>query len=185
MPDSFEHMPPAIRSERRAGVARGERRPAPSCRIADLILVQPVRSTVERLVAELRRTSPIVMTFSATAQHIAQPVRRSGHRHGGRRRAHLTQAQSVRGLRRHRLHRPGEGERRCARAARDRKRIRSPRASPGCRSELQTDGFALARPVIPLASEDLRLPNREARVLSGYTLLGRPVDVVETSRGVR
>jgi hypothetical protein len=39
--------------------------------------------------------------------------------------------------------------------------------------------------VIPLASEDLRLPNREARVLSGYTLLGRPVDVVETSRGVR
>src|SRR5204863_4530081 len=30
---------------------------------------------------------------------------------------------------------------------------------------------------------DLRLPNRAARVLTGYTLLGRPVDVVETSRG--
>ena len=29
----------------------------------------------------------------------------------------------------------------------------------------------------------LRLPNRAARVLSGYTLLGRSVDVVETSRG--
>ena len=29
----------------------------------------------------------------------------------------------------------------------------------------------------------LRLPNRGARVLDGYTLLGRPVDVVETSRG--
>ena len=28
-----------------------------------------------------------------------------------------------------------------------------------------------------------RLPNRSARVLGGYTLLGRPVDVVETSRG--
>ena len=39
------------------------------------------------------------------------------------------------------------------------------------------------RPVIPLATEQLRLPNRRARVLSGYTMLGRPVDVVETSRG--
>jgi radical SAM superfamily enzyme YgiQ (UPF0313 family) len=29
----------------------------------------------------------------------------------------------------------------------------------------------------------LRLPRREARVLDGYTLLGRPVDVIETSRG--
>jgi hypothetical protein len=37
--------------------------------------------------------------------------------------------------------------------------------------------------VIRLASEKLRLPNRSARVLSGYTLLGRQVDVVETSRG--
>jgi hypothetical protein len=34
-----------------------------------------------------------------------------------------------------------------------------------------------------LASEALRLPNRGARVLRGYTLLGRQVDVVETSRG--
>jgi radical SAM superfamily enzyme YgiQ (UPF0313 family) len=39
------------------------------------------------------------------------------------------------------------------------------------------------RPVIPIATEQLRLPNRRARVLGGYTLLGRPVDVVETSRG--
>jgi hypothetical protein len=36
---------------------------------------------------------------------------------------------------------------------------------------------------VPLASEGLRLPNRAARVLGGYTLLGRQVDVVETSRG--
>jgi radical SAM superfamily enzyme YgiQ (UPF0313 family) len=39
------------------------------------------------------------------------------------------------------------------------------------------------RPVVPLASTSLRLPNRAARVLGGYTLLGRQVDVVETSRG--
>ena len=30
---------------------------------------------------------------------------------------------------------------------------------------------------------EVRLPNRAARVLDGYTFLGRPIDVVETSRG--
>src|SRR5205814_8102798 len=47
------------------------------------------------------------------------------------------------------------------------------------------DGFVRTpdRPVARLASNPLRLPNRDARVLTGYTLLGRQVDVVETSRG--
>jgi radical SAM superfamily enzyme YgiQ (UPF0313 family) len=40
-----------------------------------------------------------------------------------------------------------------------------------------------ARPVHRLEDDDIRLPNRGARVLQGYTLLGRQVDVVETSRG--
>jgi radical SAM superfamily enzyme YgiQ (UPF0313 family) len=31
--------------------------------------------------------------------------------------------------------------------------------------------------------DDVRLPDRASRVLSGYTMLGRPVDIVETSRG--
>jgi len=39
------------------------------------------------------------------------------------------------------------------------------------------------RPVHRLAGGALRLPNRGARVLDGYTLLGRAVDVIETSRG--
>ena len=39
------------------------------------------------------------------------------------------------------------------------------------------------RPVSQLRRGELRLPRREARVLDGYTLLGRPVDVIETSRG--
>jgi len=39
------------------------------------------------------------------------------------------------------------------------------------------------RAVARLASDPLRLPNRGARVLDGYTVLGRRVDVVETSRG--
>src|SRR5215472_1782062 len=38
-------------------------------------------------------------------------------------------------------------------------------------------------PVHRLEGGDLRPPDRSARVLSGYTLLGRQVDVVETSRG--
>ena len=39
------------------------------------------------------------------------------------------------------------------------------------------------RPVGALDTDVVRLPDRSARVLPGYTLLGRPVDVVETSRG--
>ena len=40
-----------------------------------------------------------------------------------------------------------------------------------------------ARPVHRLEDGEIRLPKRSARVLGGYTLLGRQVDVVETSRG--
>jgi radical SAM superfamily enzyme YgiQ (UPF0313 family) len=39
------------------------------------------------------------------------------------------------------------------------------------------------RPVHGLDGGDIRLPNRAARVLTGYSALGRQVDVVETSRG--
>ena len=34
-----------------------------------------------------------------------------------------------------------------------------------------------------LEGDEIRLPKRDARVLSGYTMLGRGVDAVETSRG--
>jgi radical SAM superfamily enzyme YgiQ (UPF0313 family) len=50
------------------------------------------------------------------------------------------------------------------------------RTADGCRSNPN-------RPIARLASSPLRLPNRAARVLRGYTMLGREVDVVETSRG--
>jgi radical SAM superfamily enzyme YgiQ (UPF0313 family) len=39
------------------------------------------------------------------------------------------------------------------------------------------------RSIASLDAGDIRLPNRAARVLTGYTLMGRHVDVVETSRG--
>jgi anaerobic magnesium-protoporphyrin IX monomethyl ester cyclase len=40
-----------------------------------------------------------------------------------------------------------------------------------------------ARPVHRLEDDEIRLPDRSARVLRGYTVLGRKVDVIETSRG--
>jgi anaerobic magnesium-protoporphyrin IX monomethyl ester cyclase len=39
------------------------------------------------------------------------------------------------------------------------------------------------RHVSRLERDEIRPPNRNARVLKGYTLIGRPVDVIETSRG--
>ena len=39
------------------------------------------------------------------------------------------------------------------------------------------------RPVAALEGDAIRPPNRAARVLDGYTMMGRRVDVVETSRG--
>jgi radical SAM superfamily enzyme YgiQ (UPF0313 family) len=47
------------------------------------------------------------------------------------------------------------------------------------------DGYVTntPRPVRGLEDGEIRPPNRKARVLDGYTLLGRQVDVVETSRG--
>jgi anaerobic magnesium-protoporphyrin IX monomethyl ester cyclase len=47
------------------------------------------------------------------------------------------------------------------------------------------DGFRhnQNRPVSNLRGEEIRLPRRSARVLQGYTMLGRQVDVIETSRG--
>jgi radical SAM superfamily enzyme YgiQ (UPF0313 family) len=58
-------------------------------------------------------------------------------------------------------------------------------AIPGLSFRPAAQAFAhnRERPVARLATDALRLPNRAARVLHGYTLLGRQVDVVETSRG--
>ena len=40
-----------------------------------------------------------------------------------------------------------------------------------------------SRPVASLDHGDVRPPDRSGRVLTGYTMMGRPIDVVETSRG--
>jgi radical SAM superfamily enzyme YgiQ (UPF0313 family) len=41
----------------------------------------------------------------------------------------------------------------------------------------------ISRPVHSLEGDEIRPPNRKARVLDGFHMLGRPIDVVETSRG--
>jgi radical SAM superfamily enzyme YgiQ (UPF0313 family) len=57
-------------------------------------------------------------------------------------------------------------------------------AIPGL-SWRNADGRLIRNPPRPVShlGEDIRPPKRSARLLSGYTLLGRPIDIVETSRG--
>jgi anaerobic magnesium-protoporphyrin IX monomethyl ester cyclase len=207
MPDSFEHMPPvAIRMPNGALASlAGNLDPHHHVAIADLILVQSaVRRTVERLLhdEEPDVVGLSVMTFQrATAMSIARLVRtvRPAARivAGGYDPSLAPDAYEaspdidflVR----------GEGERTfCAlvRALEDDRASLPAHASRKAIPEsgrLAIPGLSFRAgqrfvhnppaPVIPLASESLRLPNREARVLRGYTLLGRRADVVETSRG--
>ncbi len=192
MPDSFEHMAPvAIRIPNGAlaslagNVDRHHR-----VSIADLILVQgQVGTTVERLLRELEPdvVGLSVMTFQrATAMKVAELVRRLRPRAaivaGGYDPSLAPDAYAacapidflVR----------GEGEHtfrallRVIGAGGDGSTVAGLSYRSGA-------GFVHnpGRPVAALKSEALELPNRSARVLRGYTVLGRQADVVETSRG--
>ena len=200
MPDAFEHMPPmAIRMPNGALASlAGNVDPHHRVAIADLILVQSaVRATVERLI---RDTKPdvvglSVMTFQrTTAMKIARLVNLlkpsarvvvGGYDPSLAPEAYAGCADVDFIVR-------GEGEHTLSellRAIEERSESRIPHPESlsriGGLSYRVGDGFVhnAQRPVIPLASNTLRLPNRAARVLDGYTLLGRRVDVVETSRG--
>src|SRR5947199_6894583 len=198
MPDSFEHMPTIVVRMPNGALASlaGNIDEHHRVAIADLVLVQSrVRETVERLVRDLQPdvVGLSVMTFQrTTALKIARLIRmlRPSARIvvGGYDPSLAPEAYEpfddvdyiVR----------GEGEytlRELLRALES--QIPNPKSLlhgiPGL-SFRAADRFVhnLARPVIGLAEKDaLRLPNRAARVLRGYTMLGRSVDVVETSRG--
>jgi anaerobic magnesium-protoporphyrin IX monomethyl ester cyclase len=191
MPDYFEHMPPiAIRMPNGAltslaGNVDQHHRVA----VADLILsYRRVRETITRMVREFKPeiVGLSVMTFQRrTASRIIELVRalRPGVKIvvGGydpslacaayegmgvdyvvRGEGEVTFRELLRALER------GEGlDRICGLSYRD-----------GDRWLHNSD-----RPVHGLEDDEIRLPNRSARVLKGYTLLGRQVDVVETSRG--
>jgi anaerobic magnesium-protoporphyrin IX monomethyl ester cyclase len=192
MPDSFEHMPPvAIRMPNGALASlAGNVDPHHHVAVADLILVQSsVRTTVERMVRDLAPdvVGLSVMTFQrGTALKIARLVRalRPSTRVvvGGYDPSldvdAYTQSPDIDFIVR------GEGEHTLCELLRALENKRDASGIAGL-SYRTPDGFQhnRDRAVAPLASSALRLPNRAARVLRGYTLLGRHVDVVETSRG--
>lgn len=192
MPDSFEHMPPVVVRMPNGALAclAGNLDAHHTVAIADLILVQSkVTETVTRLVRDLEPdvVGMSVMTFQrSTAFKIARLIRslRSNTRvvAGGYDPSLAPDAyepcDAVEFLVR------GEGEHTFCELLRGIEAGGTVPPLPGlsCRTPA---GFVHGpeRPVAGLAAGGLRLPNRAARVLGGYTLLGRQVDVVETSRG--
>ena len=194
MPNSFEHMPPiAIRMPNGALTSlAGNVDPHHRVAAADLLLVQDrVRETVERLVAEYEPdvVGLSVMTFQRkTAKGIIDLVRtrRPSARVvvGGYDPSLAPEAYTedrdggvdfiVR----------GEGEITFRELLRALETQRGYDHIAGL-SHRSADGFRHnpARGVSGLEDGEIRPPRRDVRVLEGYTLLGRQVDVIETSRG--
>jgi radical SAM superfamily enzyme YgiQ (UPF0313 family) len=192
MPDSFEHMPTvAIRMPNGAlSSLAGNLDRHHHVAIADLVLVQSqVPETVTRLMREIEPdvVGLSVMTFQrATALGIARLVRTlkprarivvGGYDPSLAPDAYANAVDVDYVIR-------GEGERTLRALVRALESGGTPAGIAGL--SYRVDGglrHNADRPIVPLASEPLDLPNRGARVLEGYTLLGRKVDVVETSRG--
>jgi anaerobic magnesium-protoporphyrin IX monomethyl ester cyclase len=194
MPDSFEHMPTiAIRMPNGALTSlAGNIDPRHRVAVADLVLVQHrVRQTVEDLVREVDPdiVGLSVMTFQRqTARRIIDLVRslRPGVRIvvGGYDPSLAPEAytEGHSGLVDFIVR--GEGDITFRELLRAVETQDSYACIPGL-SYRTGDRFYhnRGRPVSPLDNGEIRLPNRAARVLKGYTLLGRQVDVIETSRG--
>jgi radical SAM superfamily enzyme YgiQ (UPF0313 family) len=196
MPDSFEHTPvlsmrmPNGALASLAGNVDAHHRVA----VADLILVQrQVRETVERLMREIdpHVVGLSVMTFQRrTALRIVRLIRSikpavrvvaGGYDPSLAPEAYEPPDSGVDFLVR------GEGELTFRDLLRCLEQGGDPAAIPGLsfRTAVNPLRFrhAAARPVAGLDGGEIRLPNRSARVLDGYTFLGRPIDVVESSRG--
>jgi anaerobic magnesium-protoporphyrin IX monomethyl ester cyclase len=191
MPDSFEHMPPAaVRMPNGALTSlAGNVDPHHRVAVADLILVQrKVRETVTRLVRELKPevVGLSIMTFQRrTAGRIIDLVRelQPGVQIvvGGYDPSLAPEAYSSMGV--DYLVR-SEGE------ITFRELLRAIEQGSGfeqiCGLSYKTGGEWVHNPARPphrLEDSEIRLPNRAARVLKGYTLMGRQIDVIETSRG--
>jgi radical SAM superfamily enzyme YgiQ (UPF0313 family) len=194
MPDSFEHMPAvAIRMPNGAlSSLAGNVDPHHQVAVADLVLAQNrVREVVARLVRE-REPDLVglsVMTFQRhTAHRLIELVRalRPGVRVvvGGYDPSLAPEAYTDPGLGAADFIVRGEGE------VTFRDLLRALESGDGFEAiaglSFRHDAHFTHnpdRPVIGLESGELRLPKRDARVLRGYTMVGRQVDVVETSRG--
>src|SRR5213595_3742404 len=194
MPDSFEHMPEVVVRMPNGALTSlaGNVDSHHEVAVADLILVQrQVRGTVERLVREIKPdvVGLSVMTFQRhTAKKVIALIRRlnpaarivaGGYDPSLDADAYMDDSYApvdfiVR----------GEGE------ITFRQLLRSIENNNGFDSiaglSYRRDGNVFHnsdRHVSRLETSDIDMPNRKARVLGGYTLLGKQVDVVETSRG--
>ena len=193
MPDSFEHTPTlAVRMPNGALASlAGNVDPHHHVAIADLILAQSsVQATVTRLMHELRPelVGLSVMTFQrSTARRIISLVKSinpdakvvvGGYDPSLAPEAWTHPALGVDFIVR------GEGDltfRELVRAL-DEKR---PLTTVDGLWFQTVDGMQrnLPRSVTTLERGEIKPPRREGRVLSGYTYMGRPIDVIETSRG--
>jgi len=191
MPDYFEHMPPvAVRMPNGALSSLAGNVDAHHCvAVADLILSQGrVRETLSRLVHEFdpgvvglsvmtfqRRTAGRIIDFVRAVKPAAKVVV------GGYDPSLAPEAYEQMGV--DYIVR-GEGEitfRELLRALEDGSGFANI-----CGLSHRTGEHWVHNPsrlAHRLEDGDIRLPKRSARVLRGYTLLGRQVDVVETSRG--
>jgi anaerobic magnesium-protoporphyrin IX monomethyl ester cyclase len=193
MPDAFEHTPTVAIRMPNGGLASlaGNVDPHHEVAIADLILVHSaVKETVTRLVTthEPDVVGLSVMTFQrVTARRIIHLVRQrrpsarivvGGYDPSLAPEAWLDPALGVDAIVR------GEGDITFRELLRAWERGDAPTQVDGLwYREGATFRRNPPRPVAPLSDGGIRPPNRRARVLSGYTFLGRQVDVLETSRG--
>lgn len=194
MPDSFEHMPTVgIRMPNGALTSlAGNVDPHHKVAVADLILVQRrVRETIEKLVREVQPdlVGLSIMTFQRkTAMKIVELVRslRPSARIvvGGYDPSLAAEPYTEKSAAGADFIVRGEGELTLRDLLRAMESGGNLSTIPGL-SYRNGDGFRHnpERPVNGLEGDEIKLPNRAARVFKDYTLLGRPVDVIETSRG--
>ena len=196
MPDAFEHTPTVAIRMPNGGLASlaGNVGPRHRAAVADLINAQrDVAGTVERLMRDIDPdvVGLSVMTFQRrTALRLARLIRRikpgvtivaGGYDPSLATDAYEPPDTGVDYVVR------GEGERTL------RELLDGLQAPGSGRQEIPGLSFRAAvgapfvhtpaRPVHRLEDGGLELPDRDARVLPGYTFLGRPIDIVETSRG--
>ena len=193
MPDSFEHMPTvAIRMPNGALASlAGNIDAHHHVAIADLVLAQArVRETVGRLVQQIEPdiVGLSVMTFQrGTARRLISFIRSMRPQAfivvGGYDPSLAPDAWTHRDLGVDAIVR-GEGELTFRDLIRALEQGAPLSTVPGVwYRQGVTVNRNPPRPIARVEDGTIRLPNRGARVLSGYTVLGRQVDVVETSRG--
>jgi radical SAM superfamily enzyme YgiQ (UPF0313 family) len=192
MPDSFEHTPSLTMRMPNGALASlaGNVDPHHTVAVADLVLAErDVPGTLQRL---LETTRPdlvglSVMTFQRRtalqvidfirARRPGVPVVVGGYDPSLAPEIYAAAASGVDYIVR------GEGDVSFRELLRALERGGEPAGVPGV--SYRRDGRMVHNPprAVSDLDADVRPPRRAARVLSGYTFIGRPIDIVETSRG--